>query len=139
MKISKFLVESSKAYSLNNDVAIKHKLFPELVEIVYGHKDPSQCITPEKEYRLDQMISDQYFFRYWLSERVAPSVYTGKSTFLRRNPPYESLIEDYMNEFETNLSKQNVFSLLYSQDSKKVEFNEPFGSNSAYDCVKIAK
>lgn len=138
MKTSKFFVELSLPCSYS-DISIKHQLFPELMKVVYGRENPSGYINPEKEKQLDRLIADQYFFRYWLSERVEPNAYTGKDMFIRKQVPYESLIEDYMDEIKTDLNKQSVFQLLHSHDDIEVKFNDHYGSNSAYKCVKIAK
>lgn len=138
MKASKFFLDmANKNHHI--DVSVKHQLFPEFVQEVYGRENPSGYINPESEKQIDKLIMQRYFFRYWLSGRIDPNVYTGKDVIISKKVPYEALLEDYMSEVNANLPKPAVFSLLHSREKSTIEIDEYYGSSSAYECVIIEK
>jgi hypothetical protein len=138
MKASKFFLDmANKNHHI--DVSVKHQLFPEFVQEVYGRENPSGYINSESEKQIDKLIMQRYFFRYWLSGRIDPNVYTGKDVIISKKVPYEALLEDYMAEVNANLPKPAVFSLLHSREKPTIEIDEYYGSSSAYECVIIEK
>lgn len=138
MKASKFFIDLSNRNG-HIDVSVKHQLFPDFVKEIYGRENPSGYINPESEHQIDKLIMQRYFFRYWLAGRVDPNVYTGKDVIISKKVPYEALLEDYMAEVDANLPKPAVFSMLHSREKETIEFNEYYGSSSAYECVIIEK
>lgn len=138
MKASKFFLDMANTNS-HTDVSVKHQLFPEFVQEVYGRENPSGYINPESEKLIDKLIMNRYFFRYWLSGRIDPNVYTGKDVIISKKVPYEALLEDYMAEVNASLPKRDVFSLLHSREKSTIEIDEYYGSSAAYECVIIEK
>lgn len=138
MKASKFFIDPTNG-SGHVDTSVKHQLFPDLVKAVYGRENPSGYINPESEREIDKLIMQRYFFRYWLAGRIDPNVYTGKDVIISKKVPYEALLEDYLSEVDSNLPKPQVFSMLHSREKETIEFNEYYGSSSAYKCVIIEK
>lgn len=138
MKASKFFIDVANSNG-HIDVSVKHQLFPDFVKEVYGRENPSGYINPESENQIDNLIKQRYFFRYWLAGRVDPNVYTGKDFIISKKVPYEALLEDYMDEVDASRPKPEVFSLLHAREKSTIEFDEYYGSSSAYKCVIIEK